>query len=141
MPYSSIIRSQSFARGARGKIFWCAGKVSCRSLSQGSEAVSGPPRLLKGDFRYFRNSSVRSMICPSASITFDSAIIHLVLLSKSRQEAHRLTYTEKFTIASFQHGLLESRLTWTSPDASLRVWIPAIHAGMTENSFSGSARA
>src|SRR5262245_35397982 len=141
MPYSSMIRSQSSALGARGKIFWCAGKVSCRSLSQGSDAVSGPLRLLNGALRYRRNSSDRSMICPSASITFDSAIIHLVLLSKSRQEAHRLTYTEKFPTASFQHGVLESRLTWTSPDASLRVWIPAIHAGMTENSFSGSAGA
>ena len=35
------------------------------------------------------------------------------------------------SIASFQHGVLESRLTWTFPDASLRTWMPAIHAGMT----------
>src|SRR5215471_1235796 len=141
MPWSSNSRSQSCALGALGNVHGSGGKVCWRARSQGSDAVSGPPRLLNGDFRYFRNSSVRSMICPSASITFDPAIIHLVLLSKSRQEAHRLTYTEKFPIASFQHGVLESRLTWTSPDASLRVWIPAIHAGMTENSFSGSARA
>jgi hypothetical protein len=32
---------------------------------------------------------------------------------------------------SFQHGLLESRFTWTFPDASARAWIPAIHASMT----------
>jgi hypothetical protein len=36
------------------------------------------------------------------------------------------------SIMSFQHGLLESRLTWTFPDASSRIWIPAIHAGMTK---------
>jgi hypothetical protein len=37
------------------------------------------------------------------------------------------------SIASFQHGVLESRLTWMSPDASLRTWMPAIHADMTKN--------
>jgi hypothetical protein len=36
------------------------------------------------------------------------------------------------TIPSFQHGVLESRLTWMSPEASLRIWMPAIHAGMTK---------
>jgi hypothetical protein len=35
------------------------------------------------------------------------------------------------SVASFQHGGLESRLTWMSPEASLRNWMPAIHAGMT----------
>jgi hypothetical protein len=33
--------------------------------------------------------------------------------------------------SSFQHGVLESRLTWMSSEASLRTWVPAIHAGMT----------
>src|SRR5437667_144275 len=37
----------------------------------------------------------------------------------------------KLSTSSFQHGVLESRLTWTSPEASLRIWMPAIHAGMT----------
>jgi hypothetical protein len=37
------------------------------------------------------------------------------------------------SITSFQHGALESRLTWMSPEASLRTWMPAIHAGMTED--------
>src|SRR5262249_53960079 len=32
---------------------------------------------------------------------------------------------------SFQHGVLESRLTWMSPEASLQSWMPAIH-GMTK---------
>ena len=36
------------------------------------------------------------------------------------------------SIASFQHGVLESRLTWMFPDASLQTWMPAIHAGMTK---------
>ena len=36
------------------------------------------------------------------------------------------------SIGSFQHGVLESRLTGMSPDASLRTWMPAIHAGMTK---------
>ena len=40
--------------------------------------------------------------------------------------------------ASFQHGVLESRLTRMSPDASIRTWIPAIHPGMTEIRFSAS---
>jgi hypothetical protein len=35
------------------------------------------------------------------------------------------------SIASFQHGMLESRLTWMSQEASLRNWMPAIHARMT----------
>jgi hypothetical protein len=35
-------------------------------------------------------------------------------------------------ITSFQHGLLKSRLTWTFPDASVRNWMLAIHAGMTK---------
>src|SRR5215471_11025781 len=35
------------------------------------------------------------------------------------------------SIASFQHGVLESRSTWMSPEASLRIWMPAIHAGMS----------
>jgi len=42
------------------------------------------------------------------------------------------------SIASFQHGALESRLTRMSPDASLRTWMPAIHAGMTKCAFSFS---
>ena len=36
------------------------------------------------------------------------------------------------SIASFQHGVLESRLTWMFPAASMRTWMPAIHAGMTK---------
>jgi hypothetical protein len=35
-------------------------------------------------------------------------------------------------MASFQHGALESRLTWMSPGHILWAWMPAIHAGMTE---------
>jgi hypothetical protein len=35
-------------------------------------------------------------------------------------------------IASFQHGMLESRLTWMSPTISCGPWIPAVHAGMSE---------
>src|SRR5215467_6020990 len=42
------------------------------------------------------------------------------------------------SIASFQHGVLESRSTWMSPEASLRIWMPAIHAGMTNAGFSCS---
>jgi hypothetical protein len=44
----------------------------------------------------------------------------------------------KTPIASFQHGALESRLTWMSPETSLRIWMPAIHAGMTKLAFSFS---
>jgi hypothetical protein len=36
------------------------------------------------------------------------------------------------SISSFQHGVLESRLTWMSPEASMQTWVPAIHAGMTK---------
>ena len=39
------------------------------------------------------------------------------------------------SIASFQHGVLESRLTRMSPEASLRTWMPAIHAGMMKSAF------
>src|SRR5215510_15796760 len=38
-------------------------------------------------------------------------------------------------IASFQHGVLESRSTRMSSDASLRNWMPAIHAGMTRSTL------
>jgi hypothetical protein len=38
------------------------------------------------------------------------------------------------SIASFQHGLLESRPTWTSPDDRAN-WMPANHAGTTELSI------
>jgi hypothetical protein len=41
-------------------------------------------------------------------------------------------YQQKAQFPSFQHGALESRSTWMSPDASLRAWMPAIHAGITE---------
>jgi hypothetical protein len=34
-------------------------------------------------------------------------------------------------MASFQHGALESRFTWMSPEVSSRTWMPAIYAGMT----------
>src|SRR5262249_12565784 len=35
----------------------------------------------------------------------------------------------------FRHGLLPSRLTWISLEASLRIWVPAVHAGMTKLSI------
>jgi len=33
---------------------------------------------------------------------------------------------------------LQSRFTWTFPEASLRIWMPAIHARMTKSAFSFS---
>jgi hypothetical protein len=47
-------------------------------------------------------------------------------------------FKQSLSIASFQHGVLEPRLTWMFPEASLRIWMPAIHAGMTMTSFSCS---
>jgi hypothetical protein len=35
-------------------------------------------------------------------------------------------------IPSFQHGVLEPRRTRMFPEASLQVWMPAIHADMTK---------
>ena len=40
-------------------------------------------------------------------------------------------FKQNASIASFQHGVLEARLTGMSPEASLRAWMPAMHAGMT----------
>src|SRR5262249_48884461 len=40
--------------------------------------------------------------------------------------------SKSLPIASFQHGVLESSLTWMSPKASLQSWMPAIHGGMTK---------
>ena len=40
-------------------------------------------------------------------------------------------FKQNHSITSFQHGVLESRFTWMFPEASLRAWILAIHAGMT----------
>jgi len=42
-------------------------------------------------------------------------------------------------IASFQHGVLESRFTRMFPEASRRTWMPAIRAGMTKSHFLFSA--
>jgi hypothetical protein len=36
------------------------------------------------------------------------------------------------SVSSFRHGVPEPRFTWMSPEASLRAWMPAIHAGMTD---------
>ena len=44
-------------------------------------------------------------------------------------------FKQNSLIVSFQHGVLESRLTWMFPEASLRIWMPAIHAGMTNLHF------
>jgi hypothetical protein len=49
-----------------------------------------------------------------------------------------VTSSRDRSIASFQHGVLESRFTRTFPEASLRTWMPAIHAGMTKSAFSFS---
>jgi hypothetical protein len=38
-------------------------------------------------------------------------------------------FKQKASIASFRHGMPESRLTRMSPEASLRIWMPPIHAG------------
>src|SRR5262249_42018928 len=36
---------------------------------------------------------------------------------------------------SFRHGVLEPRFTWTFPEASLRIWMLAVHAGITKTSI------
>jgi hypothetical protein len=41
-------------------------------------------------------------------------------------------FGEYSAMSSFRHGLPEPRFTWMSPDASLRTWMPAVHAGMTD---------
>src|SRR5690349_22885514 len=77
MPWLSNSFNQSSAVGELGNVRGSGGKVCWSSRSQGSDAVSGPTRLSNGAFKYFRNSSVRSMICPSASITFADAMAYL----------------------------------------------------------------
>src|SRR5262249_30673403 len=57
------------------------------------------------------------------------------LLRKYGDGGRRSQVKYKPLIVSFQHGVLESRLTWMSPEASVRTWMPAIQAGMTENCF------
>jgi hypothetical protein len=42
---------------------------------------------------------------------------------------------QNLLIASFQHGVLESRFTWMSAEACLRASMPPIHAGMTKKVF------
>jgi hypothetical protein len=61
---------------------------------------------------------------PLASINGHAPLKNMAL------EAPRLVQAEP-SISSFQHGVLEPRLTWMSADASLLAWMPAIHAGMT----------
>ena len=43
-------------------------------------------------------------------------------------------FKQNSSSVSFQHGVLESRLTWMFTEASSRTWMPAIHAGMTNPS-------
>ena len=45
-------------------------------------------------------------------------------------------FKQNSSTASFQHGVLESRLTWMFPEASLRTWMPTIHTGMTHSVLS-----
>jgi hypothetical protein len=52
--------------------------------------------------------------------------------SKIRGGGAPVSLKQNPSMASFQHGVLESRLTWTFPDASVQIWMPAIHAGMTK---------
>src|SRR5262245_51196635 len=53
---------------------------------------------------------------------------------KMRLEGLR-SLTRSAPIESFQHGVLESRSTRMSPEASLQNWLPAIHAGMTTSTL------
>ena len=43
-----------------------------------------------------------------------------------------VNFGENSSVSSFRHGVPEPSLTWMSPDASLRAWMPAVHAGMTD---------
>jgi hypothetical protein len=65
-------------------------------------------------------------ICRSAP---DFVILLPSLENKGRKSLSQL---KQPPIGSFQHGVLETRLTWMFPEASLRTWMPAIHAGMTK---------
>jgi hypothetical protein len=49
-----------------------------------------------------------------------------------------LSLKQRASVPSFQHRGLQSRSTRMSPEASLRAWMPAIHAGMTNAAFSSS---
>src|SRR6266508_2639646 len=104
-----MMRSQSSARGARGKIVWSCGKVSCKSRSHGSDAVSGPPRLLNGAFKYRRSSSARSMMWPSASITLVFAMIYLP------QQVKLQFVRQHDAVAKRQQHIFYSRVVLNSP--------------------------
>jgi len=43
-----------------------------------------------------------------------------------------VNFSEYSSMSSFRHGVPEPWFTWMSPDASLRTWMPAVHAGMTD---------
>jgi hypothetical protein len=43
-----------------------------------------------------------------------------------------VNFSEYSSMSSFRHGVPEPRFTWMSADASLRTWMPAVHAGMTD---------
>ena len=49
-----------------------------------------------------------------------------------RHASNLVNFGEYSSISSFRHGVPEPRLTWMCPDASLRTWMPAVHAGMTD---------
>ena len=58
-----------------------------------------------------------------------------VLLRKYGGRETSITSRRAPSIASFQHGVLQSRLTWMFAEASLRTWMPAILAGITKCAF------
>jgi hypothetical protein len=55
---------------------------------------------------------------------------------QKRVSSDLVSLSRVVSVASFQHGALESRLTWMFPEASVRAWMPAIRAGMTTSDFS-----
>jgi hypothetical protein len=74
--------------------------------------------------------TVRLRLLPTSP--FDDAVTFgYGVVAYSDTDSHRANVAPS-RAHSFQHGALESRLTWMSPEASLRTWMPAIHAGMTK---------
>jgi hypothetical protein len=47
-------------------------------------------------------------------------------------EGAYVSFKQNPSTASFQHGVLESRVDMDVSGRILRIWMPAIHAGMTE---------
>jgi hypothetical protein len=105
------------------------GAPACLAATAASKAALPPPTTTTGMFSVLTFCDLQRIVNRGLHRPAHQSFIE--------NKAWRgLGQLKNLSINSFQHGLLESRFTWTFPNASLQLWMPAIHAGMTVISVS-----